>query len=119
MTETFEILTRINLAIGEAENCADRDFFTRLLHSRFTMRKPNGDLATKEEFIAGLHTRAGRETIIESIRVEGEFTATARTITRKWDLDRPDEVVHFDNLRVFCFDEGRWQLLTWLAEPLD
>lgn len=119
MNETFEILTRINLEISDAENAADKEFFSRLLHERFTMRKPNGDVATKDEFISGLHTKAGRETIIESIRIEGEFMATARTITRKWDLDRPDDVVHFDNLRVFIFDEGRWQLITWLAEPLN
>jgi hypothetical protein len=35
----------------------------------------------------------------------------------KWTLAEPQQVQTFDNLRVFLHQDGRWQLLTWLAEP--
>lgn len=113
----FDELTAINTAIGEAESRADTEYFRALLHERFTMRRPLGDLATKEAFIAGLASGAERRTTILEVQLHGKTRATARTLTHKWDLATPDQLQVFDNLRVFVHQDGRWLLLTWLTEP--
>lgn len=110
-------LVAINERIGPAESQADAAWFDQLLHERFTMRRPGGQLSTKAEFIAGLNTSAQRRTTMTSIEMHGSYRATANCIVEKWALAEPEAVQIFDNLRVFIFEDGRWQLISWLTEP--
>lgn len=111
-------LLAINERIGAAESAADADWFELVLHDRFTMRRPSGPLSSKEDFIAGLAVGAQRVTTMTAVQVHGEFRATAHCLVAKWDLATPEKVQTFDNLRVFIHQDGRWQLITWLAEPI-
>ena len=52
-----------------------------------------------------------------SVELHGSHRATARCLVDKWALGNPQQVQTFDNLRVFILVDGRWQLITWLAEP--
>ncbi len=117
-TEIFAELLAINERIGPAESEADAAWFEAVLHDRFTMRRPSGPLSTKAEFIAGLATGAQRRTTMLDLEVHGRMRATARCRVDKWTLAEPEAVQVFDNLRVFIREDGRWQLITWLAEPL-
>lgn len=110
-------LLALNDRIGSAESEADRQWFEIVLHERFTMRRPGGALSTKAEFIAGLATGAQRRTTVQAIEVHGRFRATARCLVEKWALADPGAVQVFENLRIFIHEDGRWQLITWLAEP--
>jgi len=114
----FAELLEINERIGPAESAADRAWFEDLLHERFTMRRPSGPLSTKEEFVAGLATGAERRTTMLDLEIHGPHRAVARCIVEKWALDDPQIVQRFDNLRVFLHEDGRWQLITWLTEPI-
>lgn len=111
-------LLAINHAIGDHESNADVAYFEALLHERFTMRRPGGALADKAGFIAGLATGAHRVTAISQLELHGQYRALARTRTDKWDLANPEVVASFDNLRVFIFEDDRWQLISWLTEPI-
>lgn len=111
-------LTAINEQIGPAESQADAAWFEELLHEQFVMRRPGGQLSTRAEFISGLNTTAERRTTMQGIQIHGQYRATARCRVDKWDLATPEEVQHFDNLRVFILADGRWQLICWLTEPL-
>lgn len=111
-------LLAINERIGPAESSADADWFETVLHERFTMRRPGGAVSTKAEFIAGLATGAQRRTTMQSVEVQGKHRATSRCLVEKWAVADPDSVQVFDNLRVFILQDGRWQLITWLAEPV-
>ena len=51
------------------------------------------------------------------LEIHGPHRATARCTVEKWALADPEAVQVFDNLRVFIRENGRWRLLTWLAEP--
>lgn len=110
-------LLAINERIGSAESAADSAWFQQLLHERFTMRRPGGGLASKAEFLAGLALGSERRTTMVSVETHGSHRATARCLVEKWTLAEPQQVQTFDNLRVFLHQDGRWQLLTWLAEP--
>ena len=120
MTENTALaeLVAINERIGPAESQADADWFDQLLHERFTMRRPSGQLSTKAEFIGGLNTSAERRTTLQSVEVHGQYRATASCLVEKWQLDDPATVQVFDNLRVFVHEDGRWQLISWLTEPV-
>ena len=113
---TFAELLEINERIGRAESDADKAWFEQLLHERFIMRRPSGPLSTKAEFIAGLTTGARRQTTMLDLEIHGPHRATARCTVEKWALADPEAVQVFDNLRVFIRENGRWRLLTWLAE---
>lgn len=115
---TLAQLLAINERIGTAESQADEVWLGQLLHDRFTMRRPGGALSTKEEFISGLALGAERRTTMASIELHGQHRATARCLVEKWALSDPGSVQIFDNLRVFILADGRWQLITWLAEPV-
>lgn len=110
-------LMAINERIGPAESAADADWFGELLHDRFTMRRPGGALSTRGEFIAGLAPGSERRTTMLSVELHGSHRATARCLVDEWALGNPQQVQTFDNLRVFILVDGRWQLITWLAEP--
>ena len=83
-----------------------------------TMRRPSGPLSTKADFISGLATGAKRQTTMLDLELHGRYRATARCTVEKWALADPEAVQIFDNLRVFIRENGRWQLITWLAEPI-
>ena len=111
-------LLAINERIGPAESAADSAWFEQLLHERFTMRRPGGALSTKDEFLAGLAPGSERRTVMVSVETHGTHRATASCLVEKWTLADPQQVQVFDNLRVFLRQDGRWRLLTWLAEPV-
>lgn len=115
---TFNELLELNQELGQAESDADAAWFEKVLHERFTMRRPAGQFSTKEDFISGLARGAHRETIMLDLEVLPANRAVARCTVRKWSADQPDAVQLLDNLRVFIFEDNRWQLITWLAEPL-
>lgn len=117
-TTAFAELLQINERIGQAESDADKAWFEQLLHERFTMRRPSGPLSTKTDFISGLATGAKRQTTMLDLELHGRYRATARCTVEKWALADPEAVQIFDNLRVFIRENGRWQLITWLAEPI-
>lgn len=104
------------MEIGEAENTGAK-YLARLSHERFTMRKPNGELATKPEFIAPAHRCRARD----RRRINpcgGQFMATASSSPANVTWPASEKVVYFDNLRFFVFTDDRWQLLSWFAGPL-
>ena len=117
-TSALADLLAINQAIGDHESDADTGYFEALLHERFTMRRPAGALSNKASFIAGLARGAHRVTTISQLELHGQYRAIARTRTDKWDLANPEVVASFDNLRIFVFEDGRWQLISWLTEPV-
>lgn len=108
----------INEQIGTAESDADAAWFDQLLHERFTMRRPAGQLSSKQDFIDGLNTGAQRRTTMQSIEVHGQYRATARCRVEKWALTDREAVQIFDNLRLFIWEDDRWQLISWLTEPI-
>ncbi|GAA2179923.1 hypothetical protein GCM10009785_08670 [Brooklawnia cerclae] len=116
-TTALAELLEINQRLGDAESAADKGFFRSLLHERFTMRRPGGALSSRDEFVAGLTVGAHRRTTMLALELHGSHRATARCRVDKWTLAEPEAVQSFDNLRVFIHEGGRWQLLTWLAEP--
>lgn len=117
-TRALQELLEINQQIGLSESDADGAYFEMLLHPRFTMRRPAGQLSSKAEFIAGLAPGARRRTTVLAIELHGDKRATARCRVDKWALTDPEAVQVFDNLRVFIRSEGRWQLICWLTEPI-
>ena len=117
-TTAFTELLQTNERIGQAESDDDKAWFEHLLHERFTMRRPSGPLSTKADFISGLATGAKRQTTMLDLELHGRYRATARCTVEKWALADPEAVQIFDNLRVFIRENGRWQLITWLAEPI-
>ncbi|WIY82857.1 nuclear transport factor 2 family protein [Propionimicrobium sp. PCR01-08-3] len=117
-TSAFTDLLEINELIGQKESATDKDWFESVLHERFTMRRPNGQLSTKSDFISGMNTGAKRQTTIEDLEVHGRYRAICRCRVEKWTLADPEAVQVLDNLRVFVRENGRWQLVTWLAEPI-
>jgi hypothetical protein len=111
-------LRTINLAIGEAESVADRDFFERLLAPAFSMGRPDGvrfdDRAT---FLDSLNLSPPRETGIESTTVFENRAIVVCTVAK----NSATGPACYRNIRVFSRQSGgaAWQLVSWVNEPRD
>ena len=108
-------LRQINIQIGDEESEGNVPFFEKLLAPTFAMRRANGVLNNRSEFIKNVQPGPRRETIVHEIALLGERRALAHCTVRLLDSSSPGE---FSNLRLFIRDSGtdEWLLMAWANE---
>ncbi|MDR6559822.1 hypothetical protein J2809_004205 [Arthrobacter pascens] len=114
-------LHKVNFSIGNAETEYDYQFFDALLASAFSMRRQDGTIESRSDFLQRLKERkrqgepsSNRVTTMLSFSAVGAHRVLVRCIV---GLDGKQ----YDNLRLFVRDSERspWKLLAWANEPLE
>ena len=125
MPDDYQILTRLNERIGEAEDECDYNWLNCALASGLAFRRANGSIVDKETYIQKIKADSDnmiehntesenkRTTkIIEPIEIYGE-RAVVRCVVRLKDKE-------YHNLRLFVKGEdGGWKLLGWANERIE
>jgi hypothetical protein len=118
MENDIEKLTQLNKQIGERESAGDaaaHAWFEGLLASRLAFRR--ADLKTvddRTEFISKVAPSDPRETLVESVDVNGNAAFVKCIVT----VRSPGGEKSYRNLRLFVRDGTDWKLLGWANEPV-
>jgi len=115
----IDVLTKLNLQIGETETAGDaaaRAWFEHALAPALAFRR--ADLKTFDDrsaFISKIAPADRRDTAIQSIDVIGDAAFVQCVVTVRASAgDR-----RYRNLRLFVRDTaGEWKLLGWANQPL-
>ena len=119
MENDIDVLTKLNLQIGETETSGDaaaRAWFERTLAPTLAFRR--ADLKTFDDrsaFISKVAPSDRRDTVVQSVDVLGDAAFVKCVVTvRSAAGDRS-----YRNVRLFVRDTAReWKLLGWANEPL-
>jgi hypothetical protein len=115
MTTDEERLRQLNIEIGAAETRGDRDFLENLLAPVFAMRRANGSVVDRAQFLEGVAVSGKRDTEVQSVRIQSNRAIVDCTVT----MATPDGTRRFHNLRLFtrASADDSWMLLAWANEP--
>jgi hypothetical protein len=114
-TDDVELLTSLNVRIGEAESLGERAWLARVLAPALAFARADGntfDDATR--FLEKVKPGAGRTTAIDSIELLGNRAVVRCRVTLQTDAGPRS----FHNLRLFVRHQERWKLLGWANEAL-
>jgi hypothetical protein len=118
MENDIEVLTTLNVQIGETESAGDpaaHAWFEGLLAPKLAFRR--ADLKTfddRTEFIRKVAPNDPRETLVQSVDVDGNAAFVKCIVTVK--SSNGDK--SYRNLRLFVRDGGKWKLLGWANEGI-
>lgn len=115
MQNDTEILTQLNIQIGEAESRGDRDWLDGVIASEFAFRRADRKTVDgRVQFLSKVKASDERQTRIESIDVIGDRAIVKCVVT----LKSAGAHKSYHNLRMFVRQAGEWKLLGWANEPI-
>jgi hypothetical protein len=115
MPNDYDDLAALNVDIATAETEGDAAFFEKLLAPQFAMRRANGAIIGRADFVAAVTKSQRRATAVESITFLGNRALVQCIVSMGPTGDRND----FNNLRLFVREapDHAWMLLAWANEP--
>ena len=114
MQEDKEVLTQLNIEIGEAESRGDIKRLAEILAPELAFRRANGQITNGLGFLQGVKKSDERTTKISLIEIYGDRAFVRCLVTMKTATG--DKVYH--NLRLFVRHETKWKLMAWANEPV-
>jgi hypothetical protein len=109
-------LRALNVELAARESAGDEQWFQALLAPQFTMRRANGDLVDRGEFLKAVAPSAERRTQVVT-GTELEVTAVVSCQVSMEQEDGSSKSFHNHRLFVRADTEAEWQLLGWANEP--
>lgn len=110
----FKNLRAMNLEFPTRENAGDRSYFESRLAAAFAMRRGNGVVIGREQFLQELKPGGDRKCVaLDSVSVLGERRAVVTCVVHAAGKS-------YQNLRLLIQDEAApegWLLLAWANEP--
>jgi hypothetical protein len=108
-----EVLTQLNVRIGEAESKGDRNSLDGVLAAKLAFQRANDtkSIVDRQEFLTTVAPGSKRDTEVESIQLYGDRAVVASIVTLRPGGQR------YHNLRLFVRREDGWKLLGWANEP--
>lgn len=114
MSHDIEELTKLNIALGEAETRGDRAWLDQHIASQLAFRRADGKtIDDRNTFLRKVAPSANRVTRVTSITIHGDRAVVECLVSVK---SQP-EAKTFHNLRLFVRHEGNWKLLGWANQP--
>jgi hypothetical protein len=115
MQNDIEVLTQLNVQIGEAESKGDRNWLEGVIAPKLAFRRADGTtIDDQTDFLKKVARRDPSETQVESIDLNGDRAIVKCIVTVRSASGNN----RYHNLRLFIRHEGKWKLLGWANEPL-
>ncbi|SRR5688572_1239966 len=115
MPNDKEVLTQLNVQIGEAETKGDRQWLSDVIAPKLAFRRADRKtIDDHDDFLKKVTTSEPRETSIDLIDIHGDRAIVRCTVTVK----SASGDKQYDNIRLFVRHEGQWRLLGWANEPM-
>lgn len=108
MRDDMELLSTLNVQICDAKDRGDKEWLADIVAPHFAFRKANGEIESREEFLASIRAGGRRETEVESIDIYGD-RAIATCVVKSGGK-------RYHNLRMFVRLQDKWTLLGWANE---
>jgi hypothetical protein len=81
MTDDFETLVRLNVAIGDAEHRGDRGFLDGALAPQLGFRRATAAVVDRAKYLEGVAPSEPRDTDIQSIQIHGDRAIVTCIVT--------------------------------------
>ena len=113
MQNDLQVLTQLNVQIGEAESQGDHNWLASILAPKLAFQRTDGKtIDDRKDFLDKVTPTDPRETKVESIDLYGDRAIVQCIVTMK--ATSGDK--RFHNLRLFIRYEEKWKLLGWANE---
>ena len=115
MSADEDQLNALNIDIGPAETTGDRAFLDGIVAPAFAMRRANGSVVDRAQFLDAVGPSGKRETEIHAVTIHGNRAVVECSVT----MTTTEGEKRFHNLRVFTRGAvgDPWLLLAWANEP--
>jgi uncharacterized protein DUF4440 len=115
MPNDKEVLTQLNIQIGEAETRGDRQWLGDVIALKFAFRRADRKtIDDRTDFLKKVTASEPRDTSIDLIDIHGDRAIVRCTVT----VQSATGEKRYDNIRLFVRHEGKWRLLGWANEPM-